>query len=164
MPHAAEERLKRLACERKSLPVQYHPLGRCDASPGRPVRRSRPLLAIIAAVGVLLAGLMQASPVSAAPSAPVLAVYYAWYGLPSWDPNKMSDLPATPYGPALTVFGGIHSFSIAWSPNPAARLATWTAFTDGYHTWVNGPHGVAERLNSRRFAWEANPDGLPIVA
>lgn len=37
----------------------------------------------------------------------------------------------------------------------------FTAFTNGYRTWVNGPHGVQERLNSQRFAWEANPDGLP---
>ena len=40
----------------------------------------------------------------------------------------------------------------------------WTAFTDGYHTWINGPHGLEERLNTQRFAWEANPDGLPVVA
>ena len=38
-----------------------------------------------------------------------------------------------------------------------------TAFTDGYHTWVNGPEGLRERLNSQRFPWEANPDGLPLV-
>lgn len=30
----------------------------------------------------------------------------------------------------------------------------WTAFTDGYHTWVNGPNGIQERLNSQRFSWE----------
>jgi hypothetical protein len=39
----------------------------------------------------------------------------------------------------------------------------WTAFTDGYHTWVNGPNGVQERLNTQRFAREANPAGLPTV-
>ncbi len=39
----------------------------------------------------------------------------------------------------------------------------WTAFTDGYHTWVNGPGGLEYRLNSQRFAWKANPGGLPIV-
>ncbi|MGI8915055.1 MAG: hypothetical protein ACR2JY_14935 [Chloroflexota bacterium] len=43
------------------------------------------------------------------------------------------------------------------------KADNWTAFTDGYHTWVNGPHGLEERLNTRRFAWEANVDGLPIV-
>ena len=30
----------------------------------------------------------------------------------------------------------------------------WTAFTDGYRTWVNGPYGIQERLNTERFAWE----------
>jgi len=43
------------------------------------------------------------------------------------------------------------------------KLDNWTAFTDGYHTWINGPSGVAERLNSQRFAWEANPTGLPVI-
>lgn len=38
-----------------------------------------------------------------------------------------------------------------------------TAFTDGYHTWVNGPNGLQERLDSQRFAWEPNPDHLPIA-
>jgi len=32
-----------------------------------------------------------------------------------------------------------------------------TAFSDGYHSWVNGPNGVQERLNSESFAWEASP-------
>jgi hypothetical protein len=43
------------------------------------------------------------------------------------------------------------------------KADNWTAFTDGYHTWVNGPYGLQERLNSERFSWEANPDGLPVV-
>lgn len=43
------------------------------------------------------------------------------------------------------------------------KLDNWTAFTDGYHTWVNGPNGLQERLNAQRFAWEANPDGLSVV-
>jgi hypothetical protein len=38
-----------------------------------------------------------------------------------------------------------------------------TAFTDGYHTWVNGPDGLQERLNTQRLAWEPNPDHLPIA-
>jgi hypothetical protein len=44
------------------------------------------------------------------------------------------------------------------------KLDNWTAFTDGYHTWVNGPSGVQERLNTQRFRFEANPDGLPVAA
>lgn len=38
------------------------------------------------------------------------------------------------------------------------------AFTDGYRTILDGPHGLEQRLNSQRFPWEANPDGLPVVA
>jgi hypothetical protein len=43
------------------------------------------------------------------------------------------------------------------------KADNWTAFTDGFHTWVNGPHGLAERLNTQRFRWEANPDNLQTV-
>lgn len=28
------------------------------------------------------------------------------------------------------------------------------AFTDGYRTWINGPNGLQQRLNTERFAWE----------
>ncbi len=29
-----------------------------------------------------------------------------------------------------------------------------TAFTDGYRTWINGPNGLQQRLNTERFVWE----------
>ena len=29
-----------------------------------------------------------------------------------------------------------------------------TAFTDGYRTWINGPNGLEQRLNTERFEWE----------
>lgn len=36
----------------------------------------------------------------------------------------------------------------------------WTAYTDGYRTWINGPNGLEQRLNAQRFPWE--PDaGAP---
>ena len=35
------------------------------------------------------------------------------------------------------------------------KADNWTAFTDGYWTWVNGPNGVQRRLNTERFDWEA---------
>ncbi len=37
------------------------------------------------------------------------------------------------------------------------KADNWTAYTDGYHTWVNGPSGLQERLNTERFAWEEEP-------
>jgi len=43
------------------------------------------------------------------------------------------------------------------------KLDNWTAFTNGYWTWINGPNGLAQRLNTQRFSWEANPDGLPLA-
>jgi len=36
------------------------------------------------------------------------------------------------------------------------KADNWTAFTDGYRTWVNGPNGVQERLNTERFCWEGD--------
>ena len=44
------------------------------------------------------------------------------------------------------------------------KADNWTAFTDGFHTWVNGPYGVQERLNTQRFSFEANPAGLPVAS
>ncbi len=43
------------------------------------------------------------------------------------------------------------------------KADNFTAFTDGYRTWVNGPFGLQTRLNSERFFWEGNPDHLPVV-
>ncbi len=44
------------------------------------------------------------------------------------------------------------------------KADNWTVFTNGYWTWINGPNGLATRLNTERFTGEANPDGLPIAA
>jgi hypothetical protein len=40
----------------------------------------------------------------------------------------------------------------------------WTAFTDGYQTWINGPFGVQQRLNTERFPWEAPGTAVLIAA
>ncbi len=40
------------------------------------------------------------------------------------------------------------------------KADNWTAFTDGFESWVNGPFGVQERLNSERFQWELSALGL----
>ncbi len=34
------------------------------------------------------------------------------------------------------------------------KADNWTAFTDGYRTWINGPHGLQVRLNTEHFDWE----------
>ena len=36
------------------------------------------------------------------------------------------------------------------------KADNWTAFTDGYRTWISGPYGLVQRLNTERFAWEAD--------
>jgi hypothetical protein len=35
------------------------------------------------------------------------------------------------------------------------KADNWTAFTNGYMTWIDGPDGLVSRLNSDRFPWEA---------
>ena len=40
------------------------------------------------------------------------------------------------------------------------KADNWTAFTDGYRTWINGPNGLVMRLNTERFEWEA--DYVPV--
>lgn len=39
------------------------------------------------------------------------------------------------------------------------KADNWTAFTDGYRTWINGPFGLQERLNSQAFEWEGPGSG-----
>src|SRR5262249_47314016 len=34
------------------------------------------------------------------------------------------------------------------------KVDNFTAYTDGYRTWVNGPFGVQQRLNTQKFDWE----------
>ena len=36
------------------------------------------------------------------------------------------------------------------------KADNWTAFTDGYRSWINGPNGLVQRLNTERFSWEAD--------
>ncbi|MFN8482316.1 MAG: hypothetical protein U0768_04530 [Anaerolineae bacterium] len=43
------------------------------------------------------------------------------------------------------------------------KADNFTAFTDGFRSWVNGPCGLEMRLNTQRFPWEANPTGLQVV-
>lgn len=38
------------------------------------------------------------------------------------------------------------------------KADNYTAFTDGYRTWVMGPFGLQRRLNTERFPWEAPAD------
>lgn len=40
------------------------------------------------------------------------------------------------------------------------KADNYTAFTDGFRTWISGPVGVAERLNAERFSWENDPADL----
>ena len=34
------------------------------------------------------------------------------------------------------------------------KADNWTGFSDGQRTWINGPEGLQQRLNSEQFPWE----------
>ena len=42
------------------------------------------------------------------------------------------------------------------------KLDNWTAFTDGYRTWINGPNGLQSRLNTEQFDWEGGDQATPV--
>jgi len=44
------------------------------------------------------------------------------------------------------------------------KADNWTAFTNGYKTWINGPQGLVSRLNTDHFPWEATPPPAPTPA
>ncbi|GEM_PF-3059517 len=44
------------------------------------------------------------------------------------------------------------------------KADNWTAFTNGYQTWINGPAGLARRLNTELFPWEGDAVSRPNVA
>lgn len=43
------------------------------------------------------------------------------------------------------------------------KADNFTAFTDGNQTWINGPYGLATRLNTQRFVWENDPTQPPVT-
>jgi len=91
--------------------------------------------------------------------APKCQFVLGFQALHDLDPADIGDCianqVAAPNGDALQ---GTTKGLLVWR-----KADNWTAFTDGFHTWINGPDGLQERLNSERFPWEANPDGLPVV-
>ena len=44
------------------------------------------------------------------------------------------------------------------------KADNWTAYTNGYMTWINGPAGVQSRLNAERIVWENDPTGSLVQA
>jgi len=66
--------------------------------------------------------------------------------LPSIVGSCLDDESYGPNGDSLQhTTGGL----LAWR-----KSDNLTAFTDGSHTWVNGPNGIQERLNTERFPFE----------
>jgi hypothetical protein len=43
------------------------------------------------------------------------------------------------------------------------RADNWTAFTDGFRTWINGPLGLQVRLNTELFLWEMEAQGPQVL-
>ncbi len=41
------------------------------------------------------------------------------------------------------------------------KADNWTAFTDGFRTWIDGPLGIQERRNEERLDWESRATPVP---
>jgi len=114
----------------------------------------------------MLASLSGAAPASAAPAAVAPAATGPCQyilGFKSLHDMDVSDTGACTENQAFAANGDAQQHTsaglMAWR-----KADNWTAFTNGYWTWINGPNGLAKRLNTERFTWEANPDGLPIAS
>ena len=90
-----------------------------------------------------------APPASAAPPAAPCQFILGFSTLAGAVPEVghcIDDQASAPNGDALQhTTGGL----LVWR-----KSDNWTAFTDGYRTWVNGPSGIQQRLNTARFPWE----------
>jgi hypothetical protein len=118
--------------------------------PARLDRLPRLILAALAAWSILLAPSATAS--SAANNCQFILGFQTLHALiPSIVGNCVDEETHAANGDALqTTTNGL----LVWR-----KADNFTAFTDGYRTWVNGPFGLQERLNSARFSWE--PDVAP---
>jgi hypothetical protein len=106
----------------------------------------------ILALLVLLASILTAAPATLAQAAPSACQFRLGFA-------ALDALIRTPVGACLEdenhnpkngdglqhTTGGL----MVWR-----KSDNWTAFTDGYHTWINGPNGLQERLNDQLFVWE----------
>ncbi|HET7768423.1 MAG TPA: PQQ-dependent sugar dehydrogenase, partial [Chloroflexota bacterium] len=111
----------------------------------------RPLVVL-----ALLLGLLQAGPVRAQASCQyVLGFLLLSQLIPDVMGPCVSDETPAPNGDSLQqTANGLAVYRAA---------DNWTPFTDGFRTWINGPFGVQQRLNTERFPWE--PDaGSPGTA
>ncbi len=106
---------------------------------------------LLAAIGIVLS-LVTATPVSAQQSAPAPACQFVLgfavleQAVPQVGECQENQHFADNGDAQQQTVGGL----LVWR-----KADNWTAFTDGYRTWLNGPNGIQQRLNTERFPWEA---------
>src|SRR5689334_15539621 len=133
--------------------------GTPDTGSARYMLRRPATLGPILAVLVLLLTVCSATPQSAIAQTRAWALALGFAELRSLLPEVvgacLEDEQHKPFnGDALQrTTGGL----LVWR-----KADNWTAFTDGFATWVNGPFGLQQRLNTQRFQWEPDPDRLEI--
>jgi hypothetical protein len=119
------------------------------------LRRFRPLFAVILIVST---GTFAAAPAVA--QTPACSFELGFAELDSLIPDVVGDCIAN------ESFNPVNGDSLQPTTN---GLMVWrksdnfTAFTDGFLSWVNGPLGLQERENLQRFWWEGNTDNLEII-
>jgi hypothetical protein len=108
----------------------------------------------------LLGSLSAAAPAALAQQPPACQFVLGFKDLHDMDPGDIGDCidnqASQPNGDAQQ-----HTSKglMAWR-----KADNWTAFTNGYMTWINGPQGLQSRLNTDRFDWEAAPAPAPAPA
>lgn len=112
----------------------------------------RPIFALAGLVALLLSSLSAASPVSAVGNCQFV---FGFKTLHDTMPNIVGDCLTNESHNGLTGDGLQQTTRglLVWR-----KVDNSMAFTDGYHTWVNGPNGMQSRLNSQRFPWEHDAD------
>ena len=110
-------------------------------------RRFRPLLGIVCLTSIWL-GSAAPAVAQTAPACQFILGFKTLHDLvPDTVGSCVEDQGFAPNGDAQQ-----HTAKglLAWR-----KVDNWTAFTDGYTTWINGPDGLVSRLNTDRFPWEA---------
>lgn len=129
------------------------PAGTCGVT-GTIGRSSVARWFVASALVALFATALISSPVEAQPSCQFVLGFATLRELagPQLVGACLEDERHGPSGDALQQTGG---GLLVWR-----QADNWTAFTDGTHTWINGPGGLAFRANEQRFEWEADAAGF----
>ena len=122
--------------------------------------RSRLAILLVAVTSLLVLALGSATPSQAADGCEYVLGFKALHDL---IPDKVGPCRTSEHhnlinGDGLQETAGVDGKGglLVWR-----KADNWTAYTDGYRTWINGPLGLQQRLNTERFPWETSAPPEP---